>query len=81
MSTLTVNQVDVARLNVAADEVVLVTCAGILSQDQAGRIKSAFASAFEATGGEVPPILVVSGGLKVDVVRRSDLALQIDTAG
>jgi hypothetical protein len=77
MTELTVNQVDVARLNVGDDEIVMLTTPGIISRETAHKIKEAFARAFHETGGKVPPILVMDNGLKVEVVRRFDLALQL----
>lgn len=75
MTELTVNQVDVAKLTVSDDEIVMITVASVLTKEAAFRIKAAFKKAFEDTGGNVPPILVIGDQLKVEVVRRSDLVL------
>jgi hypothetical protein len=70
---LTINQVDVAKLDVQRGEFLLVTTKFPLTPDVASLIRSAFKRAFEETGGNVPSILVIDDKIEARVVRAGDL--------
>ena len=73
MTELTINQVDVAKLKVEPDEILLVTVKMPLTREIAERVKQAFHQAFEDTGGTIPSILVIDDKIEARVVRSADL--------
>lgn len=69
-SELRVNQVDVAKLNIRPGDVLMVKVDRPITQDTAERIRRGFQEAFEKSGGNLPEILVIDGGIEVQVVRK-----------
>lgn len=73
MTELTVNQVDIAKLQVNPGEMLVVTTKVPLTRDGHERVKEAFTKAFEKGGGYVPPILVIDDKLELRIMTASDL--------
>lgn len=72
MTELTINQVDVAKLNIQPGEILLVTPKQPLTAETAARIRDTFNEAFKRSGGGVPPTVIVGDpNLDVSVVKSS----------
>lgn len=72
MTELTINHVDVAKLAVKPGEFLLIKAQGIITVEQAQRIRDAFHAAFERYGINIPAALVIDDTLTVEIVKRED---------
>jgi hypothetical protein len=74
MTELTINEVDVAKLNVQPGQVLMVKCKHSLRMEQAIAIRRLFMEAFEKAGGDIPYVLVVDRTVDLEVITREQAA-------
>lgn len=74
MADLSINQVDVAKLNVTAGDVLAIKVDKPITAEMAARIRLAFHEAFAKGGGYVPEILVLGDGMTVECIKKDGAA-------
>lgn len=66
---MTLEEIDVRKLNVMAGDVLIVRTQAILPAATIARIIAVFNTRFVAAGVSPPPIMVLDAGASVEIVR------------